>query len=91
MLRLFINNMHNDTLHDTVICSGLSELGVLGLLLIYFWFFYDFSYLSFYVGDPPECRGRDRRENYRLGFLSAQSLNCSIVIHFTARIKRYNP
>jgi len=35
--------MHNDTLCNTVIGSGLSELGVLGLLLIYFWFFYDLA------------------------------------------------
>ena len=35
--------MCNDTLHDTVVCLGLSELGVLGLLLIYFGFFYDLT------------------------------------------------
>jgi len=35
--------MHNDTPCNTVIFSGLSELGVLGLLLIYFWFFYDLA------------------------------------------------
>jgi len=35
--------MCNDILCNTVICPGLSELGVLGLLLIYFWFFYDLA------------------------------------------------